>query len=173
MRVRGLGANFQTTTLNRRSAAVNENVRDSGQSGRQFRFDTLPSELVSRVDVIKSPTAALDEGAIGGIVDVRTFRPLDLKDTEHAFSATLSYHELADKLDTRFSGLTSWRNEERTFGVLLAAVYDQRSMRQDRAMNGGWTYLPAGIDTNGDKGAVCGLAGIRARIMDSGHSRPP
>lgn len=156
VRVRGLGANFQTTTLNGRSAAVNENVRDSGQSGRQFRFDTLPSELVSRVDVIKSPTAALDEGAIGGIVDVRTFRPLDLKDTEHAFSATLSYPELADKLDTRFSGLTSWRNEERTFGVLLAAVYDQRSMRQDRAMNGGWTYLPAGIDTNGDRVADSG-----------------
>ncbi|SNS72061.1 MULTISPECIES: TonB-dependent receptor [unclassified Azospirillum] len=151
VRVRGLGANFQTTTLNGRSAAVNENVRDSGQSGRQFRFDTLPSELVSRVDVIKSPTAALDEGAIGGIVNVRTFRPLDLKDTQHAFSATASYPELADTVDARFSGLTSWRNEDRSFGVLLAAVYDQRTMRQDRALNGEWSLVRAGIDTNGDK----------------------
>ncbi|HBI18247.1 MAG TPA: TonB-dependent receptor, partial [Brevundimonas sp.] len=86
VRVRGLGANFQITTLNGRSAAVNENVRDSGQSGRQFRFDTLPSELVAGVDVIKSPLASLDEGAIGGVVNVRTFRPLDLKTSRLALS---------------------------------------------------------------------------------------
>lgn len=175
VRVRGLGANFQTTTLNGRSAAVNENVRDSGQSGRQFRFDTLPSELVSRVDVIKSPTAALDEGAIGGIVDVRTFRPLDLKDTQHAFSATASYPELADKLDARFSGLTSWRNEDRSFGVLLAAVYDQRTMRQDRAMNGAWTYLPNGIDTDGngtlDSGPIYRSASTRPTLEQEERER--
>ena len=175
VRVRGLGANFQTTTLNGRSAAVNENVRDSGQSGRQFRFDTLPSELVSRVDVVKSPTAAMDEGAIGGIVDVRTFRPLELKDTSHAFSATMSYPELADKVDARFSGLTSWRNEERTFGVLLAAVYDQRSMRQDRAMNGGWTFLPNGIDTDGngslDSGPIYRSASTRPTLEQEERER--
>lgn len=175
VRVRGLGANFQTTTLNGRSAAVNENVRDSGQSGRQFRFDTLPSELVSRVDVIKSPTAALDEGAIGGIVDVRTFRPLELKDTQHAFSATASYPELADKVDARFSGLTSWRNDDRTFGVLLAAVYDQRSMRQDRVLNGGWSYLPNGIDTDGngtlDSGPIYRSASTRPTLEQEDRER--
>lgn len=46
VRVRGLGSNFQVTTLNNRTMAVNENVRTSGQFGRQFRFDTLPAELV-------------------------------------------------------------------------------------------------------------------------------
>ena len=62
VRIRGLGANFQVVTLNNRTVAVNENVRDSGQSGRQFRFDTLPSELMSAVEVVKSPRADLDEG---------------------------------------------------------------------------------------------------------------
>lgn len=64
VRVRGLGPNFQVTTLNGQTMAVNENVRTSGQTGRQFRYDTLPAELVSGLDVIKSPTADLDEGAI-------------------------------------------------------------------------------------------------------------
>lgn len=41
VRVRGLGPNFQVTTLNGQTMAVNENVRNSGQTGRQFRFDTL------------------------------------------------------------------------------------------------------------------------------------
>lgn len=149
VRVRGLGPNFQTTTLNGRSAAVNENVRDSGQSGRQFRFDTLPAELVARVDVIKSPTAALDEGAIGGIVDVRTFRPLDLGRTTFAGSATASYAELADKYNPRVSGLVSWVDEDKRLGLLVSAVYDERSTRQDRILNSGWRTQDLDVDGDG------------------------
>lgn len=150
VRVRGLGANFQITTLNGRSAAVNENVRDSGQSGRQFRFDTLPSELVAGVDVIKSPLASLDEGAIGGVVNVRTFRPLDLKTSRLALSGDVNYAENAGDLNPRLSALGSWVNEDRTFGALLAAVYDQRSLRQDRITGVTWGTYAAGVDTNGD-----------------------
>jgi len=150
VRVRGLGANFQITTLNGRSAAVNENVRDSGQSGRQFRFDTLPSELVAGVDVIKSPIASLDEGAIGGVVNVRTFRPLDLKTSRLAMSGDVNYSENAEELDPRLSTLGSWVNEDRTLGALLAAVYDRRSLRQDRITGVTWSTYAAGVDTDGD-----------------------
>ncbi|WP_297508499.1 TonB-dependent receptor [uncultured Caulobacter sp.] len=140
VRVRGLGPNFQIVTLNGRSAAVNENMRDSGQSGRQFRFDTLPSELVAGVEVGKTPLASLDEGAIGGVVDIRTFRPLDLGRSTLALSATGSRPELADKTDPRVSGLASWTNAAGTFGVLAAAVYDERTLRQDRVTGVGWSY---------------------------------
>jgi len=140
VRVRGLGPNFQIVTLNGRSAAVNENMRDSGQSGRQFRFDTLPSELVAGVQVGKTPLASLDEGAIGGVVDIKTFRPLDLGRSTLALSATASRPELADKTDPRVSGLVSWTNQAETFGVLAAMVYDQRTLRQDRITGVGWSY---------------------------------
>ncbi|ATC26710.1 TonB-dependent receptor [Caulobacter vibrioides] len=140
VRVRGLGPNFQIVTLNGRSAAVNENMRDSGQSGRQFRFDTLPSELVAGVEVGKSPLASLDEGALGGVVDVKTFRPLDLGRSTLALSATASRPQLAGKTDPRLSGLASWTNAEGTFGVLAALVFDQRTLRQDRITGVGWSY---------------------------------
>ena len=140
VRVRGLGPNFQIVTLNGRSAAVNENMRDSGQSGRQFRFDTLPSELVAGVEVGKTPLASLDEGAIGGVVDIKTFRPLDLGRSTVALSATASRPELAGETDPRVSGLVSWTNEAQTFGVLAAAVFDQRTLRQDRITGVGWSY---------------------------------
>lgn len=107
VRIRGLGAQFQVVTLNDRSVAVNENVRDSGQSGRQFRFDTLPSELMSAVEVIKSPRASLDEGGIGGTINLRTFRPLDLKKPVLSLSATASSPRLADAVDPRLSGMAS------------------------------------------------------------------
>lgn len=151
VRVRGLGPSFQVVNVNGRGSAVNENVRDSGQSGRQFRFDTLPSELVSSVEVVKSPTAALDEGAIGGIVNVRTFRPLDLGRSTVAGSAVASSPELADTVNPRLSGLVSWVNDDTTLGVLVAAVYDERTLRQDRITGISWSDKPAGLDTDGDR----------------------
>jgi len=140
VRVRGLGPNFQVVTLNGRSAAVNENMRDSGQSGRQFRFDTLPSELVAGVEVNKTPLASTDEGAIGGVVDIKTFRPLDLGRNTLALSATASRPELAGATDPRVSGLVSWTNAAGDFGLLAALVYDQRTLRQDRITGVGWSY---------------------------------
>lgn len=141
VRVRGLGPNFQIVTLNGRSAAVNENMRDSGQSGRQFRFDTLPSELVAGVEVGKTPLASLDEGAIGGVVNIRTFRPLELGKTTMAASITASHPELAGATDPRVSGLLSWANDDKTFGALLALVYDQRTLRQDRVTGVSWSNV--------------------------------
>lgn len=156
VRVRGLGPSFQLVSLNSRDAAVNENVRDSGQSGRQFRFDTLPSELVSSVEVIKSPTAALDEGAIGGVVNIRTSRALDLGRTTSAGSAVASFPALADEIDPRLSGLLSWVNDDTTLGILASAVYDERTLRQDRITGVSWSEEPDGIDTDGDGAADTG-----------------
>lgn len=168
VRVRGLGSNFQVTSLNSRTMAVNENVRTSGQFGRQFRFDTLPAELVSSVEVIKSPTADLEEGAIGGTVNIKTFKPLDLKETKYTGSLQASHSELADQTDPRLSGLASWTNSDNTFGALVSAAYAERSLRQDRSLNFGWTESKAGIDTDGngslDSGPIITPGGIRPTL---------
>src|SRR5688572_6972058 len=47
--VRGFGPEFNTVLLNGRRI-----VSDTG--GRSFNFDVLPAELISRVDVYKSPS---------------------------------------------------------------------------------------------------------------------
>jgi TonB-dependent receptor len=149
VRIRGLGPSFDIVTLNGRTAAVNENVRDGGTTGRQFRFDTYASELVSAVEVIKSPNASLDEGGIAGIVNMRTFRPLDFNEPRLNLSATGSYSQLADKgIDPRLSGLAAWQNQSGTVGALVSAAYDERSVRQDRIIQVGWTE--GRIDANGD-----------------------
>jgi TonB-dependent receptor len=142
---------------------VNENVRDSGQSGRQFRFDTLASELVSGVEVIKSPLPSLEEGAIGGIVNIRTFRPLDFKKPTVAVSATASYKDLADVTDPQYSGLVSWNNADRTLGALLSLNYNHRTLRQDRITGVGWAQS-AGVDTNQDGVADSGALNVPTAV---------
>ncbi|MDY4294967.1 MULTISPECIES: TonB-dependent receptor [unclassified Xanthomonas] len=145
VRVRGLGPNFQVTTLNGQTMAVNENVRTSGQTGRQFRYDTLPAELVAGLEVIKSPTADLDEGAIGGIVNVRTFRPLELGKTLTNVSLESSQAQRTHANDPRVSGLFNWVNADGTFGLLLSGAYAQRSLRQDRVNEVSWDYYRNGV----------------------------
>jgi len=136
--VRGLGPIFQSTTMNGHGMAVNENVENSRQSGREFRYDVLPSQLVSGIEVIKTPTADMDEGAIGGIVNIKTFRPLELKTVKFTGSVQTVFSELSDEWDPRISGLTSWINRDENFGWLVAGSYTERSVRQDRMLTFDW-----------------------------------
>src|SRR5689334_8633329 len=57
--IRGLPPQFQNVQLNGRNIAVNEAIENGGKDGRQFRFDVLPSDVISLVQVVKSPTAEI------------------------------------------------------------------------------------------------------------------
>ena len=129
--IRGLPPQFQVVQLNGRNIAVNEAVENGGKDGRQFRFDVLPSDVISLAEVVKSPTAEMEEGGIAGNVDLRTYRPLDVG-KRVTFSPKASYSELTDKVDGSYSGMGSWANDTNTFGALLSGGYTTRRARQDR-----------------------------------------
>jgi iron complex outermembrane receptor protein len=130
--VRGLPPDFQNVQLNGRNIAVNEAVENGGKEGRQFRFDVLPSDVVSLVEVVKTPTGETTEGGIAGNVNLRTYRPLDIGN-RLSLSAKANYGQLVDKVDGSYSALGSWTNADGTFGALLSVVYSNRHARQDRA----------------------------------------
>jgi TonB-dependent receptor len=70
--VRGFGPDFVNVVLNGRTLATD--ARD-----RAFNFDVLPSELISTAEVHKTSSADLEEGGIGGTVNIITARPLNSK----------------------------------------------------------------------------------------------
>ena len=67
--VRGLGPDFTTTTLNGR-------LQTSTNDVRAVEYDQYPSEIVSAVDVYKTPNARLIGQGLASTVDIRTIRPL-------------------------------------------------------------------------------------------------
>lgn len=150
--VRGLGPQFQYTELNGRSIAVNELIENGGARGRQFRFEVLPAELISQIEVVKSPTADMDEGALGGNINIKTFKPLDLGN-KAAFSVRETYNDVRKKADPSASGLFSWTSADNTLGLLASGLYDQRHNRTDRLYQSGWnlnrftSVLGAGLYT--------------------------
>ncbi|WP_143869725.1 TonB-dependent receptor [Catenovulum sediminis] len=107
-------------------------------SSRSFNYSLLPSELVSALEVYKSPEAKIDEGAIGGTVILRTRKPLDLDANSLYGSAGVRYNDKTESSDPQVSGLYSWKNEQETFGILASLVYQGREQRRDGLEAFGW-----------------------------------
>jgi iron complex outermembrane recepter protein len=129
--VRGTDKNLNMTQLNGQAVASSEWWLNEPQT-RSFNYDVLPSEIVGSLDVFKSPSADLDEGSIGGLVIVKTRRPLAFKDPLTVqVSAEAMYSKLPGKTDPQLSGLLNWKNDDKTFGVLLAISSQKRHMRRD------------------------------------------
>lgn len=134
--VRGLGPQFQNVLLNGRSVAMNDLVENGGFRGRQFRFEMLPADAIERIEVAKTTTADMDEGALGGNIDVRTFKPLE-QSRRAAVSIRGSVGQ-SGKVDPAASGVWSWINDGGSLGLLAAGVVDRRRVRNDRLYQTGW-----------------------------------
>ena len=131
--VRGLGPEYTLTTFNGRILATDG-------AGRDFAYDVLPADVISGADVIKGAQASLSEGAIGGLVNLRSASPFD-QTGQHGAARFEGDRNLMSELDGyKFSGVYSNTFANDTVGVLLGVVYAQRKDRTDIAGNdGGWT----------------------------------
>src|SRR5437868_381378 len=105
--VRGLGPEFNNVLVNGRTM-----TSDTG--GREFSFDVLSSDLISKALVYKTSQAFLPEGGIGSTVDIQTTRPL-LGRKGHSAVVNLSgsYDSNSKKYTPNVSGMYSYANKER------------------------------------------------------------
>src|SRR3546814_13226898 len=89
-------------------------------TGRTVIYAVLAQQLVNLVHVYKSPEARIDEGSIGGTVNVVTRKPLDLEPFTGAASFGYLYNDRSKKGDLQGSALLSWHNEAGTIGLLAS-----------------------------------------------------
>lgn len=109
------------------------------QTGRNFNFELLASEMVGSVEVYKSPQADIEEGGLGGTVIVHTRRPLDMDGNTIAGSIEGQYSEVPEKWDPSGSLLYNWNNDDETFGVVVAASLQNRTVeRHSQESDFGW-----------------------------------
>ena len=99
--------------------------------GRTFNYALLAPQLVNRVDVYKSPEPRIDEGSVGGTVNVLTRKPLELKPFVVAGSLGYLYNDRSEKGDVQGSALVSWHNASKTFGVLASFQRTKDRLRRD------------------------------------------
>jgi TonB-dependent receptor len=109
-----------------------------GGSDRAVDFRDIPVEFVSRLDVVKSPTADMSEGGIGGTVRVITRRPFDSKTPYVAGSVQGVYSNLAEEYDPKLALIGSKTFFDDKFGVLLSGTWEKRHLNSNNARTTGW-----------------------------------
>jgi iron complex outermembrane receptor protein len=148
--IRGTAPNLNRTLLNGHALATADwFILDQLAATRSFNFLMLPSEIINQTKVFKSPTADLEEGGIGGTIDIITRKPLDLPSMYVSASLQGAWTENSEKLDPQASGLFSWKNADATFGVLVAGIYQERNIRRDGIEVLGYIDGPGGVDVPG------------------------
>ena len=127
--------------------------------GRDFQPDNAQPDLVSGIDVFKNPSADHIEGAIGGLVDIKTHRPFDFQGLEVTTSAKANYYDFAKATRPTLFTLVSnrWETGIGEVGALISAGYQKTDMRQDsigtsnnnftvRDLNGQYVMAPNGFN---------------------------
>ncbi|MFS0849364.1 TonB-dependent receptor [Novosphingobium panipatense] len=120
--IRGFAPDFSTTLLNGRE-------QTSTGDNRAVEYDQYPSEVVSAVNVYKTPMASLVGQGLSGTVDMRTIRPLEAGKRIISVGARGSYADLgklnagSDDMGYRINGMYVDQFANDTIGVALGASY--------------------------------------------------
>src|SRR3569832_294445 len=134
--------NLETVIVSGVRARLGRALATDG-AGRDFAYDVLPSDVICGADVIKGAQASLSEGAIGGLVNLRSASPFDQKGQQAVARLEGDRNMMSELNGYKFSGVYSNTFAEDKFGVMLGVVYAQRKDRTDVAGNdGGWTRNP-------------------------------
>ncbi|MFS1526154.1 TonB-dependent receptor [Microbulbifer sp. 2304DJ12-6] len=158
--IRGTAPELTFTQLNGNYIAT-----PGDDPSRSFSYTLLPSAMISRADVYKSPEAKLDEGGIGGTVVLHTRRPLDLDAGEGRVAVETTYADVTRKYEPQFTGFYSWKNDQETVGVLFGY---SRQDRQNRVIstsveNWGWQGDEAPQEGTEARGSLVDIDGNEYR----------
>jgi len=125
--IRGLGPQYAVTTID------GQLIR-SADFTDGFRYDIIPPEVASAIQVIKSPSADMDAGGLSGTVNIDTAKPLDYKQTKLIFSGKEQYAEFQGGKPTPKGTLTyadQFQVGDGMLGVLLSGGYQKLKDRAD------------------------------------------
>lgn len=161
--VRGVGPDFNMVLLNGRQmpTSVISNENGGANGSRAFDFSNLSADSISALEVFKTSRASSPTGGIGATINVKTARPLDIKDTIASIGVKANLDQSNKRLPTPFqgsnvtpevSGIYSTTLADGTVGIAISGSYSKRDSGSNKAYTqNGWRTFTA---TSGDWGAV-------------------
>jgi TonB-dependent receptor len=124
----GTGVQIRGTNANRIEInGVSTVGSGSGRSG--INFEDVNASIISSVQVTKSPEAKTIEGSVGGTINLKTIRPLELSDTLLTFRVQGEDSSLStESLQPRISGAygNNWSTDAGDFGFVVTASYTEQ-----------------------------------------------
>ena len=115
-------------------------------------FSSLPAEMFSSLEVIKTPSADEVEGGLGAIIRLNTRKPLDGNGLYVSGMIQNQYSERSGETQPGGSiyATNQWNLESGRFGALVNLSKSGRIARQDFVRLKGWGPQNTGIDLDGN-----------------------
>ncbi|WP_422344469.1 TonB-dependent receptor [Parasphingorhabdus sp.] len=146
-RTAGVGTGVQIRGTNDNRTAINGvSTLGSGTGRGGINFEDINAAIIASVEVIKAPTAKDIEGAVGGTINLRTIRPLDLTDRILSIRAQGEYSELSDSIKPRISASFGdvWDTGIGEIGIVLSGSYAEQEATSFRPRVDRDTLVSAG-----------------------------
>ncbi len=100
----GEGTSIQIRGISDNNVEINGQAASGSSGDRNINFQDLSSELFSGIEVLKTSTAKRIEGSLGGTVNLKTRRPLNINEDHVAtITAKAKYVELPDEIVPAFN----------------------------------------------------------------------
>ena len=125
----GVGSGVQIRGTNANRTEINGvSTVGSGAGRGGINYEDVSAAIIDSVEVIKAPEANTIEGSVGGTVNLRTIRPLDLRDPLLAARVQGEYSELSDSVTPRINASlgNNWSTGIGEIGVVLSGSYAQQ-----------------------------------------------
>ncbi|MDU0354346.1 TonB-dependent receptor [Paraglaciecola aquimarina] len=123
--VRGANPNQNVISLN----GVTLTTADFNQS---VDLSAFSSDVLSSINVVKTPSADHDEGSLGASIQLNTVKPLDISNNVRRLTLQGRYNDFSEEADHKLSGTFSHKFLDETFGILITAVDETSSIRRDQ-----------------------------------------
>ena len=162
----GVGTGVQIRGTGDNRVEINGVGTVSAGTGRGgISFEDINAAIIASVEVTKAPDAKTTEGSVGGTINLRTIRPLDLTDRVLSIRAQGEYSELSDSIKPRFSASFGnvWSTGMGEIGIVLSGSYTQQEATSFRPRVDRDTLIAQGrgITSTGAPGPAFDYIGIQ------------
>jgi TonB-dependent receptor len=135
--IRGVDASLNNVTLNGQLVGTPAEFGTRGVS-----MDSVPADLIARLEVTKAVTPDMDANAVGASVNIRTLGAFDRPNGLFSGTFRTGYNDLSGRAP--YSGNATWGRAfgaGRRVGVVVGGSFSQRRFDSDlfRASNGTWS----------------------------------
>ncbi|MFC3122237.1 TonB-dependent receptor [Agaribacter flavus] len=123
--VRGADANQNNITLNGQSLT-------STDFSQAVDLSSFSADILSKLEVVKTPSADHDEGSLGASVNLVTVRPLDQVENIRSFTLQGRYNDFSEKENHKIQFSLSEKFLDETLGVALTVYDESNAYRKDQ-----------------------------------------
>ena len=137
--VRGIDASLNTVTLNGQIVGTPAEFGTRGVS-----MDSVPADLISRLEVTKAVTPDMDANAVGASVNIKTVGAFDRPGAFYSGTIRSGYNNMSGR--SPFSANATFGRTfgaERKIGVVIGGSYSDRHYESDllRGSDGNWAAI--------------------------------